>query len=68
MDEVSKSEPVDSISESETARAAFVVPPTPGETITSELTRNTYTMGKKSVRVTLVLYSAALIFGTTISP
>lgn len=47
MDEVSKSEPVVPISEAATARAAFVIPPTPGETITSELTRNTYTMGEK---------------------
>lgn len=27
--------------------AALVIPPNPGETITSELTRNTYTMGEK---------------------
>jgi eukaryotic-like serine/threonine-protein kinase len=30
-----------------TPPAALVVPPNPGETITSELTRNTYTMGEK---------------------
>jgi eukaryotic-like serine/threonine-protein kinase len=30
-----------------TPPAAFVIPPTPGETITSELTGNTYTMGEK---------------------
>jgi serine/threonine protein kinase len=30
-----------------TPPAALVIPPNPGETITSELTRNTYTMGEK---------------------
>jgi serine/threonine protein kinase len=30
-----------------TTPAALVVPPNPGETVTSELTRNTYTMGEK---------------------
>jgi hypothetical protein len=30
-----------------TPPAALVVPPQPGETVTSELTHNTYTMGEK---------------------
>src|SRR3954463_15391778 len=47
MDEISKPEPVAPISPAETPPAALVVPPNPGEAITSELTGNTYTMGQK---------------------
>jgi serine/threonine protein kinase len=47
MDEASKSESVGLGEHISPPPAALVIPPNPGETFTSELTGNTYTMGEK---------------------
>ncbi len=47
MSEAAKPSPIAASTTPESTPAALVIPPSPGETITSALTRNTYTMGEK---------------------